>query len=244
MPYLLVTATEQANIIQNLTSYADIRTAMGINWQGSAAWAGPGPRVTRSRIAGTPNKQTLVAWVLDVNDAAVQRYGGIEPVKTEVKRAVRQALTQVDTDTWKVVNVTDYNPDMNGAISWWQDGRAGASITHTRDNTPDLLGLTREENPVGPDDARLRPASLADLFDPESGLRKQAEDLAKTIKFVGYMILAAIGVYAVIKLAPAINTVVQKALGRKTNPRRSLTARRHTPKGLPAPGYYYGGWTP
>lgn len=226
----LVTAAEEAGILNNQTTYADIRAALAdINWNGGAAWVGPGPRVTRSRVAGTPTKQTFVVWPLDVTDATVQRYGGAAGVKTEVRRAVHDTLVQVDPDTWRSFNVVDYNPAMNGDVAWWRDGSGGASVTHTRDATPDVLGLTHDENPIGPDDARLRPASMADIFDSGS-------EIAKTIKFASYLVVGAAAIYAVIKTAPAINSFVQRVMTpKKVNPRR-MPSRRSTHR-LPAPSY-------
>jgi hypothetical protein len=151
-------------------------------------------------------------------------------------------LNFIPGKNWVDVQAIPYDPAVHGSLDWWRSGQAAA--THTSRDFAELISLQYTENPIGPDDPNQRPQNLPEIFRQGSQLASQASDLAKSIKFAGYMVLAAVGVYAIIRLAPAINTVVQKALGRKTNPRRSINARRRTPKGLPAPGYYYGGWVP
>ena len=119
--------------------------------ESEAAWVGPGPRVTRA-VADPCAVRTTVAWLLripEVPPGMDERQWINESVRPVRERLLRTLETaQVVGGDWLRTEVTDYNPALNGPVSFWESGQA--ANTRTRNGVD---AGSQEENRVGPDNA-------------------------------------------------------------------------------------------
>ncbi len=166
----LISASEFSWYSENAPAFSNIQTALrSIRWADPGThWLSSAPRVTRQTTTAIADRRvTNVADVLEVPDALVAERGR-GAIVALIQNLVYGALRDISQSDWspesadptpaQAVTVADYDYRLHGAPEWWQNGDNWR--TQTRDKFPDELGITAQENPLGPDDPALRVPSI------------------------------------------------------------------------------------
>ncbi len=144
-------------------------------WTHPGMWAGP-VRITR-RNRGTGYTMTVACpWFVpgesDEDIAAHLHTMAPETPLEAFQHRQEQALSEVESQltdalhgidaAWQVSS-TNYSGAINGDLTWWSSGQAAR--TRTRFAAPGVFGVAAAvENPVGPDSAALRPATVTETI--------------------------------------------------------------------------------
>lgn len=245
MARFLISASEFSWYAENAPAFQNIQTALrGIRWADAGThWLSSAPRVTRQTTTAIADRRvTNVADVLEVTDAAIAQRGGRAAVVALIQNAVYGALSGISDSDWspesadptpaQAITVADYDYRLHGAPQWWENGDNWK--TQTRDRFPDELGITQQENPIGPDDPALRVPSLLRRVTGDED--PPGEGPGSYLKFLVY------GAGALMLLYFGIQVVGMIRAGQKTAPLPSLPPPQRranpAPGSLPLPSQY------
>lgn len=159
------------------------------------------PRITRliSGSGTTTSVAFLVRGPLPSGMTEQQRIN-------EITTAVRSALNDIGDCTglwdtrvnWVSVTGSVHNPTINGPIEFWTSG--DASFTQTRDNAS-VWSVEYAENPIGPNDARLRERTVPGEVGRGITVGKQdITDVLYAAAFIAVPVAAAWGANSVYKI--------------------------------------------
>jgi hypothetical protein len=154
MSLLLITARGRTAIPRHATASAITDAFVASRLAGAEAtrgnWIGPGPRITRvvsdASVTGVLDERTItVAWLYGwpTGGPYTLTTPPMQAFAAELVAAVAANLNSGTYTTWEVSSAP-YNPAINGAIGWWENGDAARTLTK------DAPVADREENPYGP----------------------------------------------------------------------------------------------
>lgn len=118
-------------------------------------WVGPVPRIVRRTLGLGVNKETDVAWVLQLTPPPGTTDSQIGAAQQNRKLLIERALGEITgvPGDWSGATLVAYSPALHGPLSFWQSGQAGRTMTSERYpavGEPDL-----QESPVSPNASDL-----------------------------------------------------------------------------------------
>lgn len=213
-PLMVFRVSYDASTQDIAPSYADMqvlftsaltRASIGIDpakLQGTQWLGATGPRVTRKVHNGAPvvpGGVTTAVAVLGYADgpappillsAASYQYAAfISAIRSELYSSLaaraRDSMGITGTGLDVSATVTEYNPAVNGPVSFWADPPYAATQTHTKDRFPSVnvagdVTADQNENPVGPNDPSIVPLGTPGLNQP---VQQVLGALTGTLKF-------------------------------------------------------------
>jgi hypothetical protein len=142
--YYLITAQEQSLLSSDMPTASDITAAFNsAQFQGTDAWVGPSPRITRA--AAPPYFVTSVAWLVSVSGDPTTQAQNLANYQVQITNALNS-----NSSGWGGVNQLPYDPVTNGPTDWWQSGQAAATATQNTYQSVSGQVIGSVENPVGP----------------------------------------------------------------------------------------------
>jgi len=177
---LVVVGQERSAVAANAPTAEAIgsafrRARLAGNEAARGNWIGPAPRVTRTAQIGERFGTTAIwiyAWPTDAPPGGWHLQPPPRAVGQEIVNAVQRELEAISSG-WQVVVATEYQPAVNGDLSWWAAGEA--SVTRTRDEFP--TGAARvdaADNPRGPTTAATHPSTPGQALGALGGVAESA----------------------------------------------------------------------
>lgn len=118
-------------------------------------WVGPVPRIVRRTPGIGLNKETDVAWVLQLTPPSGTTDSQIAAAQQNRKLLIERALGEITgvPQDWSGATLVAYSPALHGPLTFWQSGQAGRTMTS--DHYPNLTDPDTQESPVSPNASDL-----------------------------------------------------------------------------------------